>query len=354
MKLDLLQDRLIDGHDSCKLLYNTHIDSDSAGILLRSRLSATARRMGFSDHQREKMELVAAELASNQSKYAGGRGFLQIWQQVEALDLFALDYGPGIADLSKARVDGFSTANTLGKGLGSLQRLSDESGIYSRLQNGLSSNGGWHGTACWARFRLNKPDAKNGAAQAEIGLFSRALSDERYNGDHIYLKTGQGKLRCLHLDGLGHGPEAEQASSGLAQHVRFEATIAETLKTLDRELKTRRGAVAILAELEPARQQIQVAGVGDMHALLSQQDRLQSLLFAPGVLGKEHKTPVVSTLATTPGAVFVTASDGIRRSGMESALPGLFLLHPQLAAYVLGNVMGRVVDDQSICVIQVK
>ncbi|MDP2829418.1 MAG: SpoIIE family protein phosphatase [Sulfuricellaceae bacterium] len=356
MKFDLFQDRLIDGHDSCKLLYNTHIDSDSAGILLRSRLSATARRMGFSDHQREKMELVAAELASNQSKYAGGRGFLQIWQQAESLDLFALDYGPGIQDLSMAQADGFSTANTLGKGLGSLQRLSDESGIYSRPQNGLNSNNGWHGTACWARFNLNKlgKPPENKGAQVEIGLFSRALSDERYNGDHIYLRAEQGKLRCLHLDGLGHGQEAELASSGLAQHLLLAAPITETLEIIDRELKSRRGAVAILAELDSTTHQIQVAGVGDMHALLSQQDDLQSLLFAPGILGKEHKTPVVSTLPISPKAVFITASDGIRRSGLETTLPGLFLQHPQLAAYVLGNVMGRVVDDQSICVIRTK
>lgn len=357
MRLDLFQDQLIDGHASCKLLYNTHIDSDSAGILLRSRLAATARRMGFSDHQREKMELVAAELTSNQAKYAGKRGLLQIWQQPDStLDLFALDYGPGIEDLSKARADGFSTANTLGKGLGSLKRLSDESGIYTRPQNGLGDNGGWHGTACWARFKLDKAPKllENGGVHVETGLFSRALSDDRYNGDHIYLKTGQGCLTCLHLDGLGHGEEAEQASSGLAQHIRSGSPILETLAVLDRELRTRRGAVATLTEINFVTQQLQIAGVGDMHAQLRQRELVQGISFAPGILGREHKTPVISSFPVSNKDIFITASDGIRRGALDASLPGLFVHHPQLAAYMIGNVMGRVADDQSVCVIRIE
>jgi len=60
--------------------------------------------------------VVAAELVSNQVKHARSRGMLQIWQQPgPALDLVALDFGPGIPNLVLAQQDGYSTANTLGK-----------------------------------------------------------------------------------------------------------------------------------------------------------------------------------------------------------------------------------------------
>jgi hypothetical protein len=48
--------------------------------------------------------------------------------------------------------------------------------------------------------------------------------------------------------------------------------------------------------------------------------------------------------------VVVTASDGIRRNWDTENFTGLFSHHPQLIAYTLGNIMGRISDDQSICV----
>lgn len=338
----------IDSLETCKLLFNEHIESESAGILLRSRLQATGRRLGFSDSQREHMALVAAEMVSNQVKYAQGRGMIQIWQQPGgALDLFALDYGPGIANLSQAERDGFSTGQTLGKGLGSIRRLSDESGIYSRL---AATDNAWHGTALWARFSLPK---RTEALAVEVGLFSRALSDDRFNGDRIYLAhRGGNKLRWLHLDGLGHGEGAQQATSNLGGHIVHSDSLDDLLPTLDRELSGGRGAVAIMAELDWKAKRLEIMGVGDMHAHLFQNEALQSISFAPGILGREHKTSNASVIPLKAPVVVETASDGIRRGTPDSSFPGLFQQHPQLIAYVLGNIMGRAADDQSLCVIR--
>jgi anti-sigma regulatory factor (Ser/Thr protein kinase) len=345
-----LQNGFIDSLETCKLLFNEHIDSESAGILLRARLQATGRRLGFSDSQREQMALVAAEMASNQVKYAKGRGMIQIWQQPGGmLDLFALDYGPGIADLFHAQRDGFSTGQTLGKGLGSIQRLAIESGIYTRIAD--SSNSSWHGTAIWARFSpTHKTDT---VADVEVGLFSRALSDDRFNGDRIYLAwKGCHKLRWLHLDGLGHGEGAQQATSNLGGHVAYSDNLISLLPTLDRELCGGRGAVAIMAELDWESRQLEIMGVGDMHAHLYQNETLQNISFAPGILGREHKTSTSSSYTLGESCVVETASDGIRRGTPDKSFPGLFQLHPQLIAYVLGNIMGRAADDQSLCIIR--
>ncbi|MDP2760766.1 MAG: hypothetical protein Q8O64_10265 [Sideroxyarcus sp.] len=81
------------------------------------------------------MLLVAAELASNNVKHAGGHGMIQIWQQPgSVLDILSLDYGPGIDNLAQAEQDGYSSTNTFGKGLGAIRRLSDESYIYTQCK----------------------------------------------------------------------------------------------------------------------------------------------------------------------------------------------------------------------------
>lgn len=351
-----------DSLTSCKLLFSNSIPGEAEGILLRSRLQATARRMGFSDGQRENMVLVAAEMVSNQIKYAGSRGMLQIWQQPgPILDLVALDFGPGISDLSQAHQDGFSTSKTLGKGLGTIRSLSHESGIYTVPEvTGVGVDVRWHGCVFWSRFnpshKVQITEASKGATKAEfqIGLFTRALTNDRFNGDRIYLERNEGRLRWLHLDGLGHGEAAQQATDHLAETLFHSPDVLEVLNRVDHQLKLTRGAVAMLGDLDRNGMQAQIAGVGDMRAYCYVDDQFQSLTFAPGILGKEHKTPRVTQVGLNRHSTVITASDGIRRSWNETTFPGLLKQHPQLIAYMLGNIMGRASDDQSLCVVRIE
>ncbi|TCV83281.1 ATP-binding protein [Sulfurirhabdus autotrophica] len=354
------QELKIDSNE-CKLLFADPIQSESAGILLRSRLQASGRRMGFSDVRRENMVLVASEMVTNLIKHAGGKGMIQVWQQPgPALDIISFDFGPGVDDLALAQQDGYSTSKTLGKGLGSMQRLSDEFGIYTQQEKD-AKHGRWHGTALWTRFYLNKHNSAGSAglnmpavAQSgfEIGVFSRALNDDRFNGDKIYLQQHGAKLRLLHLDGLGHGEIAQRVTSNLGCYLSVEG-LDKLLAAVDHHLTTgERGAVAIAAEFDLSKKNLNVLGVGDMSAYVYIHDSINNLSFAPGILGREHKTPTATQLVFEKKTLFITASDGIRRGWDKDSFPRLFNQHPQLIAYVLGNVMPRVTDDQSICVIR--
>ncbi len=342
---------VLDSISACKLLYTGAVQGESAIILLRSRLLSVAQRLGFPDVQRENMALVAAEMVSNQIKYTGNKGQIQIWQQPGAtLDILALDYGPGIANLQQAQQDGFSTSRTLGKGLGSIQRLADEAAIYT--QTSSSPHAKWTGTAVLARFRPVREARKPGSDPVEIGLFSRALSDDRYNGDRIYLKRDGTALRWLHLDGLGHGEDAQSTTSGLAEHL-LDKDPATALASVDQHLRGTRGAVAVIGEVNFSSGELELLGVGDMHAVIHNHNRLHKVSFAPGVLGQEHKSPSPFRETFEQRGIILTASDGIRRSWDETSFPGLFNQSPQLIAYVLGNIMGRISDDQSLCVVRI-
>ena len=345
----------VDSIVSCKLLFGNAVSAESVGILMRSRLQSAARRMGFSDATRDDMALVAAEMISNQIKHAQGKGMLQIWQQPgPSLDLVAMDFGPGIKNVRIASQDGYSTTNTLGKGLGSIARLSDESAVYS-IPNSGNRDQKWHGAMFWARFNLNneKLAPRNGALRASAAIFTRALSDDRYNGDRVVFDLDAERLRWMHFDGLGHGPEAQQVTSHLENLLPQSNTPAELFSVLDRRLVSTRGAVAILGEVNCREKQGQLLGVGDMSAQLVLDDEPQKLNFAPGILGKEHKTPQTNEFRFDKKMTLVTASDGIRRGWQPEHFPALFNQHPQVIAYVLGNTMGRVSDDQSLCVMQI-
>lgn len=353
----------LDSIESCKLLYGNPIRTESEGILLRSRLQAAARRLGFSESQRENMVLVASEMASNQVKYAGQSGVVQIWQQDgPAIDIVALDFGPGIQNLPQAQEDGFSSHNTLGKGLGSIRRLSDESGVFSVPAGNRVTGEKWHGTLIWARFRLDHQGAssnshgrtgKNDRKAVEYGLFSRALADDRFNGDRVYLQRKDERIRWLHLDGLGHGEGAQQATSNLGGYIFGNDDPLRVLATIDRQMTGSRGAVAIFSEVDLSDASARIMGIGDMGAHIVMNDEAQNVNFAPGILGREHKTPAIHRVGCDSRCVIVTASDGIRRNWKGDSFPGLFRQHPQTIAYLLGNVMGRVADDQSICVLAI-
>lgn len=349
--------RGVDSAADCKLLFCGRVHSESDGILLRARLQVSARRLGFSEMQREDMALVAAEMASNQVKHASGKGMLQIWQQPGgALDLVALDFGPGIGDLALAQEDGYSSTRTLGKGLGSIARLSDVFGIFSQAKE-KDLQGLWHGTLTWARFLVASGGRGRGlpptAERIQIGLFTRPFSDDRFNGDRIYLEREGEKLRWLHLDGLGHGENAQQAFDNFSGHLFHRNDLTGELVDVDHCLAGTRGAVAVAAEVNLTDNSLSILGVGDMSAHIYQDGEMHNLSFAPGILGREHKSAKVSRIACGEGCVIVTNTDGIRHGWNASSFSGLFNQHPQLIAYLLGNVMGRVSDDQSVCVARI-
>lgn len=340
---------IFDSATDCKLLFNSATQSESSLILLRSKLVAITQRFGVSDLKRENMLLVASELVSNNVKHAAGRGMVQLWKQPgDVLDILSLDFGPGIADLPSAEADGYSTSRTLGKGLGAIRRLSDESYIYTQQERAGQSKK-WSGTVILARFHLDK-DNKEAKSGYKFGLYSRSLSDERYNGDRIYLKRSGKTLRWLHLDGLGHGEEAQAATSDLAAHLDSYDSPEEILAIVDRQLVNTRGAVAITGEIDLARYNLHMSGIGDMTAHLYDLEQIQHFTFAPGILGREHRSAISLESGFEKKYVIVTASDGIRRNWDTANFVGLFNQHPQLIAYTLGNIMGRISDDQSICV----
>ena len=156
-----------------------------------------AASLGLNETKSGEMAIVITEAARNAVVYGGGGQLLLsgIKSRNETrMEIVALDRGPGIADLSLALQDGYSTGGTPGTGLGAIQRTAEVFDVFSNAK----------GTAIFARIE----QTENGAHSRKS--FSRAcragLADCRR--DSVWRQCGLGdQWRPLHSnDGGWIGP----------------------------------------------------------------------------------------------------------------------------------------------------
>jgi len=118
---------------------NLPIRSDAEVVMVRQRVRSAAAAQGFSLVDQTKIVTAASELARNALIHGGG-GTVRI-EVVRngvkrGLKLTFEDEGPGIADVSLAMRDGFSTGGGLGLGLSGAKRLSGDFEIESKPGQG--------------------------------------------------------------------------------------------------------------------------------------------------------------------------------------------------------------------------
>ncbi|MCG5547770.1 hypothetical protein [Halorhodospira halochloris] len=342
---------VIASSEHVRLVAEMPAQRESDRITLRARMLSVAKRLGYGDARCSDMSLVVYELATNISKYAQGKGFIQVWLQPgPSIDIFALDYGPGIYELERALGNGYSTSGTLGKGLGSIARLCDHWDIYSRSAPPGGDNTNWHGTAVLARFSTPSLLTQHG-----IGIYVRSLNDDSYSGDTIFLYCNDQHIRWFHADGLGSGKTAQQSTEPLGRALLHSPRPTEILEFSRTLIESGRGAVAIVGAYQPHPGQLVVCGIGDMHLDVCNMDSdnkdKEQIKFAPGILGKDVYAATPHNITMGKRTAVLSASDGIRRNWDPQRYAGLMSRDPQLIAYFLGSEAGRLYDDRSLFVL---
>ena len=115
------------------------VRSEQHIVLVRQAVRKITQELGFSLVDQTKMVTAASELARNTLIYGGGGSLL--WEVVaegarKGLRLTFVDTGPGIADLSLAMKDGWTSGSGLGMGLSGARRLVNEFDIQSEPGKG--------------------------------------------------------------------------------------------------------------------------------------------------------------------------------------------------------------------------
>ncbi|MFM9695182.1 anti-sigma regulatory factor [Streptomyces europaeiscabiei] len=117
------------------------IHSDLDLVWVRQHVRQAAAQLGFGLVEQTKLVTAASELARNTLVHGGG-GQMECAPAdrggARGLRLVFSDEGPGIPDLDQALVDGYTSGEGLGMGLGGARRLVHEFAIDSRPGSGTT------------------------------------------------------------------------------------------------------------------------------------------------------------------------------------------------------------------------
>lgn len=108
-------------------------------VMIRQRVRKFAEDAALGLVSRTKIITAASEIARNALIYGGGGECRIDALQRDgraAVRLVISDQGPGIADIERAMVDGYTSGSGLGLGLSGSRRLVDEFSIQSKPGNG--------------------------------------------------------------------------------------------------------------------------------------------------------------------------------------------------------------------------
>jgi serine/threonine-protein kinase RsbT len=115
------------------------VRSEQDIVLARQNVRRVAQDLGFGIVDQTKIVTAASELARNTVIY--GQGGEMRWEALQdgarkGLRLHFVDQGPGIADLSRAMTDGWTSGSGLGLGLTGAKRLVNEFEIDTAVGRG--------------------------------------------------------------------------------------------------------------------------------------------------------------------------------------------------------------------------
>ncbi len=306
----------------------------------RRTIGELAKSLGFDETRRGKIEIVASELATNLHNHAQG-GYLLVRSHglADGIEILAVDRGPGISNLAECMRDGFSTAGTAGNGIGAVKRQSQVFDIFS--QPGV-------GTVVLAQlFRAAHP----GPSRFTVGAISVALAGEPICGDSWTASVSPRGARVAVADGLGHGPDAAQASLNAMRSVEMSPGQPGTMVVANahRSIASTRGAAMSLCDIDTEAGLARFVGVGNVAGAIVRGGQILSMVSHNGTVGHQLLKTQEFTYPWTKDSILIMHSDGLTSRWNLDHGPGLAMRHPSVIAAVLHRDFVRGRDD--VCVV---
>lgn len=318
-----------------------HIADPSQPSEARRIALGLAQQLEFNETRRGEAAIVVTEAARNVLVHGqGGEIVLAAWTNGEAraLDILALDKGPGMKDLAQCLRDGYSTNSTPGTGLGAISRIASIFQVQSFEHAG---------TVLFARLeeKQNQPQA-----YFVIGAVCLPIAGEVECGDAWAARHRPGRSIFIVADGLGHGPGAAEAANETIRvfEERSHESPHEILTRVHDALRKTRGAAVAVCEINTVTRTVKYAGVGNICGAIISDSKTRSLVSHNGTLGHIAVRFQEFSYPWPEKALLVMHSDGLSSHWDLERYPGLLLKHPQLIAGLLYRDAGRGRDDATV------
>jgi anti-sigma regulatory factor (Ser/Thr protein kinase) len=321
------------------------VDDTSAPGRARRAAGTLAATLGFDATRVAEIEIAVTELGTNLVKHAReGTLLVRSVRATEqaAVEVVAVDRGPGMPNLDEAMRDGRSSAGTLGVGFGAVMRLADTFAAWSDLGAG---------TIVTARFhrRRGVPDELPGEVAAGV---TRPFEGEDLCGDAYAVCDEGRRVRLMMCDGSGHGPLAASAAQVAVRafHADRSGGPADILGRLHTAMRGTRGGAVAIADLDLDRRTVRFAGLGNIAASVVAGGRKHGMVSVPGIAGYQARTIKTFDYALPEGAAVVLHSDGLTGRWTPDNRDRLFGGNPLVIATALLRDAGVRQDDAGVLV----
>jgi anti-sigma regulatory factor (Ser/Thr protein kinase) len=330
-----------------------HAVEDSSQVASARRAALDlVRAIGFSDERAGKAALVVTELASNLAKHAtAGQLLFRTLQRngsataPEGIEILAIDRGPGMPDVPRAREDGYSTAGSLGHGLGSVERQSDFFQIYSQPSGTVAV------VQLWSDER--RPAARQ--PLYEIGGVLVSHPGEEICGDAWGWTMRDDRFAIMVADGLGHGLSAHDAADQAIEvfYRNHEQSPAQVIGDVHAALRSTRGAAVAMVAVDTDRRLATFCGLGNTGAVVVSADGSRHGMVSQNGTAGHRATRIHEFSYPLPArSMIVMFSDGLASHWDLAAYPGLSTRHPSIIAGVLYRDLSRRRDDVTVVVVK--
>lgn len=321
------------------------ISEPSAIFSTRSDICKNARLIGFGERKTDSIAVVVNELGTNLVKHAknGGSIIFQASQSDEQIKLqvISLNNAPGINEVELCLKDGYSTAGSLGTGLGAIRRMSDDFQMYSDVGSG---------TIVATTFLLGR----NEPGDFLVDGISVPKRGELACGDYYCWKENAEKIVVLVADGLGHGPQAATASkkAGSIFSQNYHLPLLSVLNLIHEGLRGTRGAAVGICQVDKKQRLLSFAGIGNVVACLESELGRNQLLSMNGIAGYEARTLREWSLPWTPRSTLIIYTDGLSSHWTLSKYPGIKAGPPIFISAALFRDHRKPIDDCTVVTIK--
>jgi serine phosphatase RsbU (regulator of sigma subunit) len=190
------------------------------------------------------------------------------------------------------------------------------------------------------------------ARPVTVGGASRPCPGETSNGDAWQVDWHADQCRIALVDGLGHGPEAEQAASEALRILATRPALSpeDGLRACHGALRLTRGAAISIAAIDTHASELTFSGVGNAEGCLLLNGSWQRLIAYRGIVGASLPSLRTFRFQLTSGWMLAMYTDGVRSRFQFDALPGRVLEDPESFARSSLENWARPTDDATIVI----